>query len=124
MSRGNLRLGNVHSFAIRPDLMLVSLVAQHGFRTASAGPRLRYSALFSALEKVGELAKAGGATVHMPRIGTGEAGGSWNIIEDIIRETLVSRSITVMVYDLHRRSGELAAQHSFEFPREIADEVI
>jgi hypothetical protein len=80
--------------------------------------------LFSALEKVGELAKAGGATVHMPRIGTGEAGGSWNIIEDIIRETLVSRSITVMVYDLHRRSGELAAQHSFEFPREIADEVI
>jgi hypothetical protein len=124
MDRGNLRLGNIHSFVIRPDLMLVSLVAQHGFRNASSGPRLRYGALFSALEKVGELAKAGGATVHMPRIGTGEAGGSWNIIEDIIRETLVSRSVRVTVYDLRRSSSEIALQPSFEFPREIADEVI
>jgi Zn-dependent peptidase ImmA (M78 family) len=124
MGRGNLKRGNIHSFAVRPDLTLVSLVAQHGFRKASSGPRLRYGALFSALERVGELAKAGDATVHMPRIGTGEAGGSWNIIEGIIRETLVSRSITVTVYDLHRRSSEVALQPSFEFPREIADEVI
>lgn len=76
MDRGNLKRGNIHSFAVRPDLMLVSLVAQHGFRKASSGPRLRYSALFSALEKVGELAKRGQATVHMPRIGTGEAGAA------------------------------------------------
>jgi Zn-dependent peptidase ImmA (M78 family) len=124
MSRGNLKRGNIHSFAVRPDLTLVSLVAQHGFGKASSGPRLRYGALFSALEKVGEFAKAGNATVHMPRIGTAAAGGSWNIIEDIIRETLVSRSIAVTVYDLHRRTGEVAVQPSFEFPREIADEVV
>ena len=124
MGRGNLKRGNIHTFAVRPDLTLVSLVAQHGFGKASSGPRLRYGALLSGLEKVGELAKACDATVHMPRIGTGEAGGSWNIIEGIIRETLVSRSITVTVYDLHRRVGDLALQPSFDFPREIADEVI
>lgn len=124
MGRGNLKRGNIHTFPVRPDLTLVSLVAQHGFGKATSGPRFRYGALFSALEKVGDLAKAAEATVHMPRIGTGEAGGSWNIIEGIIRETLVSRSIAVTIYDLHRRTGDVALQPSFEFPREIADEVI
>jgi Zn-dependent peptidase ImmA (M78 family) len=124
MGRGNLKLGNVHSFEVREDLSLISLIAQRGFRGPSSGPRLRYGALFSALGKVGDLAKASRSTVHMPRIGTGEAGGSWNIIEGIIRETLTSRGINVTIYDLRRRSDDIPIQPSFEFPQEIADEVI
>jgi hypothetical protein len=77
-----------------------------------------------ALEKVAELATARGATVHMPRIGTGEAGGSWNIIEGIIRETLVSRRIPVTIYDLHPRSADFPRQPSFEFPKTMADELV
>src|SRR5579864_22291 len=121
--RQNLKLGNIHSVSVRQDLTLVSLVCQHGFGTAGSGPRLRYGALFSALEKVAELAAEKDATVHMPRIGTGEAGGSWNIIEGIILETLVSKGIKVMIYDLHPRH-DFPRQPSFEFPREMADEVI
>jgi len=124
MGRGNLKLGNIHTFAVREDLTLASLVAQRGFGKPSSGPRLRYGALFSGLDKVGELAKANRSTVHMPRIGTGEAGGSWNIIEGIIRETLVSRGLNVTIYDLRRRSDDIPVQPSIEFPREIADEVI
>lgn len=124
MGRGNLKLGNVHAFAVREDLTVISLVAQRGFGKPSSGPRLRYGALFSALEKVGKLAMANRSTVHMPRIGTGEAGGSWNIIEGIIQEALVSRGINVTIYDLRRRSDGIPLQPSFEFPREIADEVI
>jgi Zn-dependent peptidase ImmA (M78 family)/O-acetyl-ADP-ribose deacetylase (regulator of RNase III) len=124
MGRGNLKLGNIHYAPVRPDLTLVSLVSQHGFAKASSGPRLRYGALFSALEKVAELATAKCATVHMPRIGTGEAGGSWNVIEGIIRETLVSKGIRVTIYDLRRRNDDIARQPSFEFPQEMADEVI
>jgi O-acetyl-ADP-ribose deacetylase (regulator of RNase III) len=121
--RHNLKLGNIHATKVRPDLTLVSLVAQHGFGRPTAGPRLRYSHLFSALDKVGELATHQNATVHMPRIGTGEAGGSWNIIEGIIRETLMSRGIKVIIYDLQSRSHDFPRQPSFEFPREIVDEV-
>lgn len=121
---GNLKLGNIHSVDVRPDLTLVSLVSQHGFAKPSSGPRLRYGALFSALEKVAELATGKRATVHMPKIGTGEAGGSWNIIEDIIRETLVSRRIKVTIYDLNPRNNDIPRQPSFEFPRDMADEVI
>ena len=122
--RRNLKLGNVHSVSVREDLTLVSLVAQHGFGGAGSGPKLRYGALFSALEGVAELASARRATVHMPRIGTGEAGGSWNIIEGIVRETLISRGIKAMIYDLHPRDADFARQPSFEFPRKMADELI
>jgi hypothetical protein len=38
--------------------------------------------------------------VHMPRIGTGEAGGTWEIIGEIIEDTLCQRKIDVTVYDL------------------------
>jgi Zn-dependent peptidase ImmA (M78 family)/O-acetyl-ADP-ribose deacetylase (regulator of RNase III) len=122
-TRDNLKLGHIHPAKIRPDLTLISLVAQHGFGKPLSGPRLKYSALFSALEKVGDFAKPHSASVHMPRIGTGEAGGSWNLVEGIIRETLVSRGIKVTIYDLHARNQEFPTQPSFEFPRGIVDEV-
>jgi len=120
----NLKLGNIHSFNVREDLMLVSLVAQRGFGKPASGPRLRYGALFSALEKVAALATTREATVHMPRIGTGEAGGSWNVVEGIIRETLVAGGIDVTIYELNPRPGEPAAQSSLEFPLNMADELI
>jgi Zn-dependent peptidase ImmA (M78 family) len=122
--RRNLTLGNIHSVSVRQDLTLVSMICQHGFGKASSGPRLRYGALFSALDKVAAIAADTKATVHMPRIGTGEAGGSWNIIEGIIRETLISKGVKVTIYDLHPRSQDFPRQPAFEFPRGIVDEVI
>lgn len=122
--RRNLKLGNMHSVSVRQDLTLVSLVAQHGFGGDRSGPKIRYGALFSALEKVAELARVQSATVHMPRIGAGGAGGSWNIIEGIIRETLVSRGIKVTIYDLRPRGSDIPRQPSLEFPQKMADELI
>jgi Zn-dependent peptidase ImmA (M78 family)/O-acetyl-ADP-ribose deacetylase (regulator of RNase III) len=118
-----LRLGNIHSVSVRDDLTLVSLVAQHGFKPA-AGPRLRYGALSSALEKVAYLAIQKGATVHMPRIGTGEAGGDWKIIEGIVQETLTARGIRVTVYYLHQGEDESARQPPLDFSEKMADELI
>lgn len=39
-------------------------------------------------------------TVHIPRIGCGLAGGSWDKVENIIKETLCKNNIQVYVYDL------------------------
>ena len=122
--RQNLKLGNTHSFEVRADLTLVSLVAQHGFGKATHGPRLRYGALFAALEKVADAALEQSATVHMPRIGAGEAGGDWNIIDGILREVLISRGIKITIYDLPSLRGNVQRQSSFEFPKEVVDEVI
>ncbi len=122
--RNNLKLGNVHAFDVKSDLTLVSLVAQHGFGKASRGPRVRYAALFSALERVAELAITKSASVHLPRIGTGEAGGSWFTIEGIIRETLIGRDISVTIYDLGTPRQGAQSQGVLELPIDMADEMV
>ena len=40
------------------------------------------------------------ASVHMPRIGCGLAGGKWELMEQIIKEELITKEIAVTVYDL------------------------
>jgi O-acetyl-ADP-ribose deacetylase (regulator of RNase III) len=121
-NKQEFKLGNVHVARLRPDLGLVSLVAQKGYGF-SKGPRIRYAALLSALEKVRDLALRQRATVHMPRIGSGEAGGNWYVIEEIIQETLTNRGIQVTVYDLPSAKTPFPQQPSFEFPRGLADEI-
>jgi hypothetical protein len=122
--RSNLRLGNVHVVDVRPDLALVSVIAQQGFGKAIRGPRLRYGYLLIALEKVARLAAERFASVHMPRIGTGEAGGNWAIVEGIIRETLLGRSIPVTVYDLGTPKDNRPVQAALELPSGMSDEVV
>jgi hypothetical protein len=40
------------------------------------------------------------ASVHMPRIGSGQAGGNWDIIEELVDHHLCAQGIRVTVYDL------------------------
>jgi Zn-dependent peptidase ImmA (M78 family)/O-acetyl-ADP-ribose deacetylase (regulator of RNase III) len=122
--RGNLKLGNIHVARVREDLTLVSLICQHGFGQSAKGPRLRYASLATALSKVAEIAMDTKASVHMPRIGTGDAGGSWKLIEGMIREILGSEGVAVTVYDLKSHEHDVARQPSFEFPAQMVDEVV
>ncbi len=46
------------------------------------------------------MAKERRATVHMPRIGCGLAGGQREIVEALVRDELVAHEINVTVYDL------------------------
>jgi O-acetyl-ADP-ribose deacetylase (regulator of RNase III) len=97
--RSEFRLGNIHVVKLEEALELASLVAQHGYGP-SLFPRIQYSALETCLSMVAARAKKTGASVHMPRIGCGEAGGDWNIVSEIIDEMLCRESIPITVYDL------------------------
>lgn len=97
--RRNLALGNVHLAETNDKLSIVSMIAQRGYG-ASDKPRIRYSALRTCLQHLSVLATKQKATVHMPRIGTGLAGGSWNIISELIDDVLCRAGINVFVYDL------------------------
>jgi O-acetyl-ADP-ribose deacetylase (regulator of RNase III) len=56
---------------------------------AKAGkPPVRYEAIAKGLQPVAEFAQQHGASVHMPHIGCGLAGGKWEEIEPIIERTL------------------------------------
>ncbi|MBG0823331.1 hypothetical protein HS048_21615 [Planomonospora sp. ID91781] len=52
------------------------------------------------LTALAEAAAERRASVHLPRIGAGLAGGSWNDIEPVISRCLADRGIAVTVYDL------------------------
>ncbi len=95
----NLKLGQSHSFCISEDLTIFSMVAQHGL-AASPHPKIRYRHLAKCLESLAAEAKEKSASVHMPRIGTGFAGGDWKIISELIDGHLVKNNVAVTVYDL------------------------
>jgi O-acetyl-ADP-ribose deacetylase (regulator of RNase III) len=78
-------------------LAIANMVAQHGYGTALQPP-IRYQALRKCLYAVNLIAKQYGATVHMPRIGCGLAGGTWDEVSKIIEEEMPD--LEVFVYDL------------------------
>lgn len=90
-------LGSVQLVKVAPDLAVANMLAQRGYALPGK-PAVVYDALRSCLEKVAMRAVALGATVHMPRIGCGLAGGKWEEVEPILGETM--KGIEVFVYDL------------------------
>jgi Zn-dependent peptidase ImmA (M78 family)/O-acetyl-ADP-ribose deacetylase (regulator of RNase III) len=100
------RLGAVHEYVISPDLILASIVGQSGFGSGTT-PRIRYAAVETALRRIASLATDIGASVHMPKIGTGAAGGQWTTVEDIVEQVLVKSGLQVSVYDLPPQRPQL-----------------
>ena len=108
---------------------VANLVGQHGIRSARNPRPVRYDAIETGLATVAQWALDHGATVHMPRIGCGLAGGRWSVIpspndspssatgsrlgtaserseeaiEPIIERTLVVAGVDVTVYDVPGR---------------------
>lgn len=93
-------LGAVQFVQVEPDVCVANMIGQHGLKAQKGVPPIRYEALRTCLEAVASKAEELGATVHMPRIGCGLAGGEWSKVEPIILETLCEKGIEVTVYDL------------------------
>ncbi|HVU87588.1 MAG TPA: ImmA/IrrE family metallo-endopeptidase [Pirellulales bacterium] len=109
-----LRLGNTHNARVDDSTVVFSIVAQHGYG-ASRLPRIRYQHLKSGLVELRDFALSLSASVHIPRIGCGEAGGNWLIVEDLIRECLSDYDVHVTVYDLHQQSKSRAPEQQSLF---------
>ncbi|MFH8474047.1 macro domain-containing protein [Streptomyces sp. NPDC018000] len=92
-------LGAAQFVQVDPHLWVANMVGQRGLRTGSKGVPVRYEAIDTALAAVADRAVELGASVHMPRIGCGLAGGKWSRIEPLIEKRLLSRGIAVTVYD-------------------------
>ena len=96
-NNSNLALGKLRLFEVADQLALATMVAQHGYGE-SAKPRIRYGALKTALDQLAEIALTRNATIHMPKIGSGQAGGNWDIISELIEDALCDRGVEVFVY--------------------------
>jgi len=92
-------LGAVQFVQVEPYIWVANMVAQRGLKGGSKGPPIRYEAVAECLKKVTVKAAELGASVHMPRIGCGLAGGEWSKIEPLILEALCEQGLSVTVYD-------------------------
>ncbi|MDX1907904.1 MAG: macro domain-containing protein [Bacteroidia bacterium] len=100
-SQENFSLGQVQFVQVEPSLWVANLIGQHNlYKDKNGNPPIRYEAVLDGLEKVGQFAVEKNASVHMPRIGCGLAGGTWDKIEPLVKQSLSDKDISVTVYDL------------------------
>ena len=97
---GKLRLGDIQVVQILSDLVVINMVAQKGIVGPENSKPIDYAALKACLAKAGAEISNYNASVHMPRIGCGLAGGTWEDVEPLIEAELLKRGISVTVYDL------------------------
>jgi O-acetyl-ADP-ribose deacetylase (regulator of RNase III) len=100
------RLGRVIFARGNDEITVASLIAQEGYGP-SLFPRIRYEALRACLEAVAERAQRVGASIHMPRIGTGSAGGDWGTVEELLDDVFVRAGLFVTIYDIPPKRPQL-----------------
>lgn len=95
-----LELGDVQYVEVahtkRHKLIIANLIGQH----ETGGQAVRYDAIDKGLKNVAKVASGSFASVHMPRMGAGLAGGDWRVIEALINVNLIDEGVAVNVYDL------------------------
>ncbi|MEU3952113.1 macro domain-containing protein [Streptomyces achromogenes] len=97
-------LGAVQLVRVEPSVWVANMVGQRGVKRGSKGVPVRYEAIDTALTRLADEAIRLGASVHMPRIGCGLAGGKWSRVEPLVAGRLAARGIAVTVYD-HGEGG-------------------
>lgn len=99
-SKENFHLGEIQIVQVEEDIWICNMIGQHKTLSNSKGiPPVRYEAVEKCLNKLIDEALKLNASVHMPRIGCGLAGGKWEEIEPIIERTLLENNVEVYVYD-------------------------
>ena len=98
---GNFALGEVQFVSVEEKIWVANLIGQHNiYKDENGDPPIRYEAVKRGLQIIADFAYEINAKVQMPRIGCGLAGGSWDRIEKLIRQTLLRKNIEVFVCDL------------------------
>jgi len=93
-------LGKVQFVQVENDIWVANLIGQHKINKDENGEApIRYNAIEEGLKAVASFAIENNLSVHMPRIGCGLAGGTWEVIEPIILKTLSENDLEVTVYD-------------------------
>lgn len=90
-------LGDIQIVQVKEDIYVINMIAQKGIRILNNKIPLDYFALNECLKKVNKFAIEKNATIHMPKIGAGLAGGDWKIIESIINYNI---KVPYIIYEL------------------------
>lgn len=101
-------LGDVQFVDVAGDVSVANMIAQDDVisntKRASKKSPIRYDALVDSLITVNLACNVLGASLHLPRIGSGLAGGNWTAIAALIEEHI---DVPVYVYDLKKEEGTI-----------------
>jgi len=97
--KNDFGLGAIRIVSVAVDLSVANMIGQRDIKRLGGSPPIRYDAVRSCLRALREAAHFLTATIHMPRIGCGLAGGDWTEVESIIHDELSKHDIAVTVYD-------------------------
>ena len=107
-SGGRLPLGMIQPVSVnqgQDEIIVMNMIAQRGY-WRQGFPPISYDALHHCLSKIASWTITYSdrfdkpmPTIHMPRIGCGLAGGRWNVVEALIKNTLIEGGLEVFVYD-------------------------
>lgn len=93
-------LGKIQCVQVEEDTWVANMIGQHKINKDENGlSPIRYDAVAECLGYLAAYAQEISASVHMPRIGCGLAGGTWDRIEPIIINNITNNGILVTVYD-------------------------
>ena len=95
-------MGNVQFVPVASALWVANIIGQSGIAKDRFAypPPIRYEAIRKALQTVCGFALEHKASIHMPRMGAGRAGGNWQLIAEILEAELCNEGVCVTVYDL------------------------
>ncbi len=99
-NKSEFQLGANNLIKISEELFVVQMLAQKGLYGTKKDNEipLKYKELRKCLIELRQTALELGASVHMPAIGSGNAGGDWNIIIGMIHDELVNYDVKVNIY--------------------------
>ena len=96
------RLGNIQAVGVGDALTIINMIAQNGYKSEDNQQPIDYTALQKCLVKVRAAALREKRLIILPKIGTGLAGGDWQIIERLITENLCQFGIEVVCFELSK----------------------
>lgn len=116
-------LGAIQIVPFRRNDYIVNIIGQRSIGKDSEGnPPIRYEAITAGFEKLLPVLKTQNGELHVPRLGVGLAGGSWDKIEEILIECIVKQGIDVTVYTLPNETFKFDFVEGIKFDTEETKE--
>jgi len=97
-NKQEFKLGNTNLIKIDNSLYVFQMLAQKGIFPKNNEIPLKYNELRECLIQLRHVAKELNCSIHMPAIGSGNAGGDWNVIIGMIHDELVNHDLKVNIY--------------------------
>lgn len=104
--REGLPLGSVQFVPVSEEITIANVIGQTGVGFSN-GPPVRYEALAKGMDRTFAEAIKLDASVHVPRLASGLAGGRWGLVEKHCRLMEWSKKVPLFVYDFEAKGIEM-----------------